>query len=89
MTVCSFPINIGHRSTVLECRKLHNEQLRDLYSSLNIVRVTKSRRIRWARRVARMGERRSVNRVLVWKRDGKIPLGRPRRKWEDNIKMNL
>jgi hypothetical protein len=71
-----------------ECRKLHNEELIDLYSS-NIVRVTKQRRMRWAGHVARMGERRGLYRVLVGKPDGKRPLGRPRRRWEDNIKMDL
>ena len=60
-----------------------------LYSSPNIVRVTKSRRLRWAGHVARMGERKGVYRVLVGKPEGKRPLGRPRRKWEDNIKMDL
>jgi len=82
-------VNIGYRSTVLEWRKLHNEQLNDLNYSPNSVRVTKSRRMRWAGHVARMGERKGVNRVLVGKPDGKIPLGRPRRRWEDNIKMDL
>jgi len=72
-----------------ECRKLHNEELRDLYSLPNIVRVVKSRRMRWARHVARMGEGRDVHRVLVGKPEGKRPLGRPRRIWEDNIKMDL
>ena len=72
-----------------EWRKLHNEELNDLYSSPNIVRVIKSRRMRCAGHVARMGERRGVYRVLVAKREGKKPLGRPRRKWEDNIKMDL
>ena len=70
-------------------RKLHNEELNDLYSSPSIVRVIKSRRIRWAVHVARMGERRDVYRVLVGKPEGKRPLGRPRRRWEDNIKMYL
>ena len=68
---------------------LHNEELNDLYSVPNIVRVVKSRRMRWAGHVARMGEDRGVHRVLVWKPEGKRPLGRPRRRWEDNIKMDL
>jgi len=72
-----------------EWRKLHNEELNDLYCSPNIVQVIKSRRMRWARHVARMGERRCVYRVLVGKPDGKRLLGRPRRRWEDNIKMGL
>jgi len=72
-----------------EWRKLHNEELRDLYSLPNIVQVVKSRRMRWAGHVARMGEGRSVHRVLVGKPGGKRPLGRPRRRWEDNIKMDL
>ena len=72
-----------------EWRKLHNEELNDLYSPPNIVRVIKSRRMRWAGHVERMGERRSVYRVLVGKLEGKIPLGRPWRRWEDNIKMAL
>ena len=70
-------------------RKLHNEELNDLYSSPNIVRVIKSRRIRWAGHVARMEEGRGVHKVLVGKPEGKRPLGRPRRRWEDNIKMDL
>ena len=61
----------------------------DLYSLPNIVRVVKSRRMRWAGHVARMGEDRGVHRVLVGKPEGKSPLGRPRRRWEDNIKMDL
>ena len=72
-----------------EWRKLHNEELRDLYSLPNIVRVVKSRRMRWAWHVARMGEGRGVHRVLVGKPEGKRPLGRPRRRWEDNSKMDL
>ena len=72
-----------------EWRKLHNEELRDLYSLPNIVRVVTSRRMRWAGHVARMGEERVVHRVLVGKPEGKRPLGRPRRRWEDNIKMDL
>ena len=61
----------------------------DLYSLPNIVRVVKSRRMRWAGHVARIGEDRGVQRVLVGKPEGKRPLGRPRRRWEDNIKMDL
>jgi hypothetical protein len=72
-----------------ECRKLHNEELSDLYSLLNIVRVVKSRRMRWAGHVARMGVGRGVYRVLVGNPEGKRPLGRPRRRWEDNIKMEI
>jgi hypothetical protein len=72
-----------------EWRKLHNEELNDLYSSSNIVRVIKSRRMRWVGQVARMGERRGVYRGLVRKPEGKIPFGRPRRRWEDNIKTGL
>jgi len=72
-----------------ERRKLHNEELSDLYSLPNIVRVVKSRRMRWAWHVVRMGEERGVHRVLVGKPEGKRPLGRPRLRWEDNIKMDL
>ena len=72
-----------------EWRKLHNEELSDLYSLSNIVRVVKSRRMRWVGHVARMGEGRGVYRVLVGKPEGKRPLGRPRRRWDDNIKMDL
>jgi hypothetical protein len=73
----------------IEWRKLQNEELNDLHSLLNIVRVVKSRRMRWAGHVARMWEERGVHRVLVGKPEGKRPLGRPRRRWEDNIKMDL
>jgi hypothetical protein len=59
------------------------------HSSPDIIRVIKSRRMRWAEHVARMGERRDVYRVLVWRPEGKRPLGRPRRRWEENIKTNL
>ena len=72
-----------------EWRKLHNEELNSLYSSPSIVRVIKSRRMRWAGRVARMEEGRGVHKVLVGKPEGKRPVGRPRRRWEDNIKMDL
>jgi hypothetical protein len=70
-------------------RKLLNDELHNLYSSPNIVRVIKSRRMRWAGHVARMGEGRGVYRVLVGKPESKRPLGRPRRRWEDNIKLDL
>ena len=72
-----------------EWKKLHNEELRDFYSLPNIVRVVKWRRMRWLGHVARMGEERGVHRVLVRKPEGKRPLGRPRRRWEDNVKMDL
>ena len=72
-----------------EWRKLHNEELSDLYSLPNIVRVVKSRRMRWAGHVAHMGEGRCVYRVLVGKPEGKRPFGRPRLKWGDNIKTDL
>jgi hypothetical protein len=74
---------------IWEWRKLRNERLNDLYSSSNIVRVIKSRRMRLVGHVARMGERRGAYRVLVRTPEGKRPLGIPRRKWEDNIKMDL
>jgi hypothetical protein len=72
-----------------EWSKLHNEELNDLYCSPNIDRLIKSRRMRWAGHVARMGEKRGVSRVLVGKPEEKRPPGRPRRIWEDNIKMDL
>ena len=75
--------------TLREERRLHNEELNDLYSLPNIVRMLKSRRMSWTGHVARMGEDSGVHRVLVGKPEGKRPLGRPRRRWEDNIKMDL
>jgi hypothetical protein len=72
-----------------EWRRLHNKELYALCSSPNIIRMIKSRRLRWAGHVARMGERRGAYRALVGKREGRRPLGRPRRRWEDNIKMDL
>jgi len=72
-----------------EWRKLHNEELNDLYCSPNISRVITSRRMRWAGNVARVGERRGVYRVWLGEPEGKRPLWRPRRRWEDNIKMDL
>jgi hypothetical protein len=68
-----------------EWRKLHDEELRDLYSSPSIIRIIKSQRMRWAGQVARMGEMRNAYRLLVGKLEGK----RPRRRWVDNIRMDL
>jgi hypothetical protein len=70
-------------------RKLHNEELHNLCFSPNIIRIIKSRRMRWAGHVARMGEKRNVYRLLVGKPEGERPLGRQRRRWIDNIKMDL
>jgi hypothetical protein len=70
-------------------RKLHNEELHNLYSLPSIIKIIKSRRMRWAGHVARMGEKTNVYRLLVGKPEGKRPLGRPRRGWMDNIKMDL
>jgi hypothetical protein len=72
-----------------EWRKLHNEEIYNLYSSTDIIRQIKSRRMRWAGHVARMGEEKKLYRVLVGKPEGKRPLGRPRRRWEDGIRMYL
>jgi hypothetical protein len=70
-------------------RKLHNEELHNLYSSPSIIRIIKPKRMRWAEHVERMEEKRNVYRLLVGKPEGKRPLGRPRRRWIDNIKMDL
>jgi hypothetical protein len=70
-------------------RKLHNEELRDLYSLPSIIRIIKSRRMRWAEHVARMGEKRNAYRLLVGKPEGKRPLGRQGCRWVDNVKMDL
>jgi hypothetical protein len=72
-----------------EWRKLHNKELRDLYSSPSIIRIIKSRRMRWAGHVAQMEDKRNAYRLLVEKPEGKRPLGRPRRRWVDNIRMDL
>jgi hypothetical protein len=72
-----------------EWRKLHNEELHDLYYSPSIIRIIKSRKMRWAGHVVRMGEKRNSYRLLVGKPEGKRPLGRPRRRWVDNIGMDL
>jgi hypothetical protein len=81
----------GHKRDEVtgEWRKLLNEELKDLYCSPNIVQVIKSRRMRWAGHVTRMGERRGIQRILVGKPEGKRPFGRPRHRWEDNIKRYL
>jgi hypothetical protein len=70
-------------------RKLHNEELHGLHSSPSIVRVNKARRVRWAGHVARMGEVRGAYNILIGRPEGRRPLGRPRRRWEDNIKIDL
>jgi hypothetical protein len=70
-------------------RKLHNEELHNLYSSPNIIRMIKSGRMRWAGHVARMGTKRNAFGILMGKPGGKKPLGKPRRRWMDNIKMDL
>jgi hypothetical protein len=72
-----------------EWRNLHNEELRDVCSSPNIIRRAKSRKMRWMGNVARMGEKRDAYGLLVGKPEGKIPLGRPRRRWVDNIRTDL
>jgi hypothetical protein len=69
--------------------KLHNEELRDSHTSPSIIRMIKSRRMRWVGHVARMREKRNAYRLLVEKPEGKRPLGRPRRRWVDNIRMDL
>jgi hypothetical protein len=68
-------------------RKLHNEEHRDLYSPPSIIRIIKSRRMRWAGNIARMGEKRKTYRLLVGKPEGKSPLGRPRRRWVNMLKI--
>jgi hypothetical protein len=70
-------------------RKLHNEELHNLYSSTNVISTIKSRRMRWAGHEARIGKRRNAYKVLLGNAEEKTPLGRPRRSWEDNIKMDL
>jgi hypothetical protein len=72
-----------------EWRKFHNEELRDLYSLPNIIKIIKLRRMRWSCNVARRGEKKNVYRLLVGKSEGKRPIGRPRHRWVDNIRMDL
>jgi hypothetical protein len=72
-----------------EWRKLHNEELHDLNSSPSIIRIIKTRRMRWAGHIARMWEKMNAYRLLVGKPEGRRPLGRPRRRWLDNIRMDL
>ncbi|KAJ4436735.1 hypothetical protein ANN_16867 [Periplaneta americana] len=85
-----YTVYYEHRDEVTgEWRKLHNTELHALCSSPDIIRNIKSRRLRWEGHVARMGESRNVYRVLVGRPEGKRPLGRPRRRWEDNIKTDL
>jgi hypothetical protein len=72
-----------------EWRKLHNEELHDLYSSPSIIRIMKARRMRWTGHVARMGKNRNAYRLLVGKPEGRRPPGRPKRRWLDNIRMDL
>jgi hypothetical protein len=77
------------RDEIIGLRMLHNEELHNLYSSPNTIRIIKSRRMRWAGRVARIGKKMNAYRVLVGKPKEKRPLGRPRRRWKDNIKIEL
>jgi hypothetical protein len=72
-----------------EWGKLHNKELHDLYSSPSTIRIIKARRMKWAEHVARIGEKRNTCMLLVGKPEGRRPLGRPRRKWVDNIRMDL
>jgi hypothetical protein len=72
-----------------DCRKLHNEELHNLYSSPSIIRMIESRRMKWTGHVARMGEKRNAYRIFLGKPEGKRPLGRPRCRWAGNIRMDL
>jgi hypothetical protein len=89
----SYDIKIANRcfenEVTEEWRKLHNEELHNLYFSPNIIKMMKSRRMRWAGRVVRMGETKNAFRILMGKPEGRRPLGRQRRRWVDNIKINL
>jgi hypothetical protein len=80
----------SRREEATEClKRLHNEELHDLHYSSNIIRVIKSRKMKWVGHAARMGEKRNAYRVLAGKPEGKRPHARPRRRWEENIKLNL
>jgi hypothetical protein len=83
-----FYTQFTHNEVTGDWRKLHNDELHSLYSSPSIIRMIKSRRMRWAGHVARMAEKRNAYRIVVGKPEGKRPLGRPRRRWVDNIKMD-
>jgi hypothetical protein len=83
------PIWLYRKEFYFRCLGLRNEEFNERYCSPNIVRVIKSERMRWAGHVARMGDRRGVHRVLVGKPERKRPLGRPRRRWKNNTKMDL
>jgi hypothetical protein len=78
-----------HDEVTGEWKRLHKKELYALYSSPNVIRLIKSRRLRWAGHAARMGERRGAYRALVEKSEGRRPLGKPRRRWDDNIKTDL
>jgi hypothetical protein len=74
---------------IIGWRRLHNEELHNLYSSPNIIRMIKSRRMSWAGHVAQMGRKRNAYKILVGKPEGKRPLGRPRCRWVDNVKIDV
>jgi hypothetical protein len=82
-------VEVQLHSFLTSTLKLHNEELHSLYSSTSIIRMIKTRRMRWAGHVTRMVEKRNAYRILVRKPEGKRPLGRPRRRWVDNIKMDV
>jgi hypothetical protein len=89
VVICDVLFGPKRKEVTGEWRRLYNEELNDLYLSPTIIRVIKSRRMRWAGHVARMGEGKGAYRILVGRPEGRRPLGRPRRRWEDYIKMDL
>jgi hypothetical protein len=89
MNACISHIGPKRDEVTGDCRKLQNGELHNLYTSPDIIRQIKSRRMRWAGHVVRRGEGRNVYRILMGKPESKRPLERPRRRWEDGIKMNL